>query len=211
MKTAIIPSVLVHSEKELAERLRAVAICESVAQLDVLDNTLLPYESFSDPAALDRLRPEVEFEVHLMVKEVDSAILKWNFPWVKKLIFHLEAEVDAVRVCRQIRALGKLAGIAISPKTEAFKVLPLLDEVDTILVMTVEPGRNGAPFLPQTLEKVKMLRERALNLDIEVDGGVNPQTLKSCLAAGANLFVVGSFLENGRFRERYQELAQVLG
>ncbi|MCL5435854.1 MAG: ribulose-phosphate 3-epimerase, partial [Patescibacteria group bacterium] len=150
------------------------------------------------------------FEVHLMVKDVQAAILKWDYPWVKKIIFHSEADIDPREGCRQIRTLKKLSGVAISPQTRVEKVLPYLADVDTILVMMVEPGRNGAPFLPDQLSKVRALRAAAPQANIEVDGGISPDTLKSCAAAGANLFVVGSYLNNREFGARMQTLKQAL-
>ena len=210
MTTEVIPSILVYSADELAQRLKAVGTSAPVVQLDVLDKTLIPYEDFHDADFIDGLKPEVSFEIHLMVRGAVDEIAKWNHPWVKKIIFHLEADGDPAASCRQVRDLNKLVGIALSPQTPAKSALPLVHEVDTILVMTVEPGRNGAPFLPGMLAKVRALREAVPELNLEVDGGVNLQTLKSCAAAGANLFVVGSFLKNNKFVENYQQLKQAL-
>jgi ribulose-phosphate 3-epimerase len=152
----------------------------------------------------------VSLEVHLMVKDVRLAIEQWNYPWVKKIIFHFESGMSTQTGCRQIRSLGKLPGIAIAPQTPVESVLSSLSDVDTILVMTVEPGRNGAEFLPQMLDKVRMLRAVSPRLNIEVDGGVNLDTLKSCAAAGANLFVVGIYLKNEEFGIRLKALTQIL-
>lgn len=210
MNREIIPSVLAYTADELVARLDAVGGFAPTVQLDVLDNTLIPYQDFHDPQFIDRLPPKASFEVHLMVKDAQAAIPKWNYPWVKKLIFHLEANVEPREGCRLIRSLGKSSGIAISPKTPFVKALPYLPDVDTILVMTVEPGRNGAPFLPEMLDKVRALRAAAPDVNIEVDGGVSLKTIKSCVSAGANLFVVGSYLKNGEFASRMQVLKQAL-
>ncbi|MCL5435852.1 MAG: hypothetical protein M1275_02125 [Patescibacteria group bacterium] len=100
MNQKIIPSVLVYSADEITARLNAVGNFVSTVQLDVLDNTLIPYVSFHDPELIDRLVPKVSFEVHLMVKDVQAAILKWDYPWVKKIIFHSEADIDPREGCR---------------------------------------------------------------------------------------------------------------
>ena len=129
---------------------------------------------------------------------------------MKKIIFHVEAKEDNGRIISAIKAMKKQVGIALNPPTPVSQILEWLPAVDTVLVMTVEPGRNGAPFIPGSLKKIKALRSRDKKVNIEVDGGIDPKTARKCRSAGANLFVVGSYLRNQDFKERYLELKKVV-
>lgn len=210
MKAEIIPSILVRSSDELKTRLSSIGNRARAVQLDVLDETLVPYRSFYDPGFIEGLSPKNRFEVHLMVTKPVFELAAWDRPWVKKIIFHAESEANVASACSGIVAMGKRAGVAFSPQTSFSAALLQALKIDTILIMTVEPGRNGAPFLPRELSKVKAARRAFPKMNIEVDGGINPKTIRACKEAGANLFVAGSFLQNERFEERYKQLAQAV-
>jgi ribulose-phosphate 3-epimerase len=115
----------------------------------------------------------------------------------QRIIFHAEATSHAHRLVQTLHGMGVKAGIAINPGTPAVEVEPRLDFVDEVLVMTVNPGGGGQKFIEAALEKVKWIRQRAPNIDIEVDGGIDDHTLTIAKEAGANLFVVGSHLTTG--------------
>lgn len=145
-----------------------------------------------------------------MIRQVAAHLPEWRYGWVKKIIFHIETVSSVADTLRQIRRLKVKAGIAVNPGTDASRVYPYLDEVDTILVMTVNPGRSGARFQPAVIEKVRQLRFRNKLVNIEVDGGINPATSRECLKAGANLFVIGSYLKDSLFARRLRELKDSL-
>lgn len=210
MSAQIIPSLLAPDRSAFSDRLRVVSRRAAIAQIDVLDGSLVPYKDFFDPAAIDSMRPRIEFEAHFMTRDPAKKLAFWNYPWVKKIIFHIEAEKHPESVIAAIKRMGKLPGLAVSPNTPLERVLPYLDKLDTVLVMTVYPGRNGAKFLPRTVEKIRRLRKIAPGLNIEADGGINPKTAKLCAAAGANLLVAGSFLKNEDFKEKFQELKKAI-
>ncbi|KAF5396090.1 Ribulose-phosphate 3-epimerase [Paragonimus heterotremus] len=106
--------------------------------------------------------------------------------------FHYEASNDVARCIRLIREADMKVGLGIKPKTPVTEILPYIDSVDLILIMTVEPGFGGQKFMQDMLPKVKYLRDRYADLDIEVDGGVNSKTIRECVAAGANMIVSGT-------------------
>ena len=111
-----------------------------------------------------------------------------------RITFHAEAAVHAHRHAQALRSMGLEAGLAINPGTPVEAALALVDEVDLVLVMTVNPGYGGQAFLPFTLEKVRRLRAARPDLTIQVDGGIAPETIREARDAGADLFVVGSYL-----------------
>ncbi|PIR97552.1 MAG: hypothetical protein COT91_00800 [Candidatus Doudnabacteria bacterium CG10_big_fil_rev_8_21_14_0_10_41_10] len=206
MKTEIIPSILVKNENEFDKRYRVVSQHAKTAQLDVLDNSFLPYSSFHDVEYIATLKPKINIEVHFMINNVAGELPKWNYSWVSKIIFHIEATPNAEILIETIKSMGKKVGIAINPETSVLQIQPYIKKVNTVLVMTVHPGRNGAPFVPETLEKVKEIRNENPKVNIEVDGGMNLENVKSAKDAGANLFVVGSYLSGEKFGERLKEL-----
>lgn len=210
MKVDIIPSLLTSSRSAFKRRLKIVSRHCLVAQLDVLNNTLVPFKDFCDPKIINRLRPAIALEIHLMVSDPLAHIPEWNYLWVSKIIFHFEATADPRREIMLIKSLGKKAGLAVNPATPVAVLSPYRAELDTCLIMTVNPGQNGSPFLPPTLKKISRLRKTSNRLNIEVDGGINPLTAKKCLKVGANLLVAGSYLENERFEERLLELRKAI-
>ena len=145
-----------------------------------------------------------------MINNVAVELSKWNYSWVEKIIFHTEATPNPEVLIETIKSMGKKVGIAINPETPVLQIQPYIKKVNTVLVMTVHPGRNGAPFVPETLEKVKEIRNVNPKVNIEVDGGMNLENVKSAKDAGANLFVVGSYLTGDRFEEKLAELKLVL-
>lgn len=202
----IIPSILEPNEERFIARYRTVSRFCSLAQLDVLDNSFLPYADYADPIYIDRLKPRIKLEIHLMVAGVERAIAAWNYPWVSKIIFHAEAAPNHKKYIDQIRSQGMEPSIAIDPDTPFAAIEQILPELATIQVMTVNPGRNGAPFLPAALSSIRKLHQSYPQLAIEVDGGITPDTARACYDAGASIFVVGSFLAAEHFEKRMKAL-----
>ncbi|MBQ9416436.1 MAG: ribulose-phosphate 3-epimerase [Clostridia bacterium] len=174
-----------------------------ILHLDVMDGAFVPNLSFGPPVIASlRKRTNLFFDVHLMVYEPMRIIDSCIKAGADNITIHYESCNNPRAVLSYIRSKHVNAGIAISPETPVEVLLPVLDQVNLALVMTVHPGRGGQPFMAGMMEKVERLRAakeaRKLNLDIEVDGGVNPQTAEIAHQAGANLFVVGSAITNSK-------------
>ena len=166
--------------------------------LDVMDGVFVPNSSFG-LAVLEALRKKsgMFFDVHLMIDKPEKYIERYITECGADLVtFHLEATDVPDECIEMIKKHGKKAAVSIKPKTPAEAVYPYLDRCDMVLVMTVEPGFGGQSFMEDMLEKVTKIRaeieRRGLDVDIQVDGGINAKTAKLAVAAGANVLVAGS-------------------
>ena len=165
--------------------------------LDVMDGAFVPSISFGMPV-LSSLRGYTKqvFDVHMMVEDPGRYIEDIKKAGADLITVHQEACIHLDRVINQIKTAGCKAGVALNPATPISTLECVLDQVDLILIMTVNPGFGGQKFIPYTLEKVRALRgllqERGLDTDIEVDGGVTPDNVRALMDAGANVFVAGS-------------------
>ncbi len=167
--------------------------------LDVMDGVFVPNLTFGPKMVSDvRKRTSLPLDVHLMMRQPDSLIEEFADAGADYLTFHLEAAVHAHRLLARIKECGVRAGISIVPSTPASALSELLDLVDLILVMTVNPGFGGQTLIPQCLEKVRLCdewrAERGYGYLIEVDGGVNRETVEEVRRAGADVLVSGSAL-----------------
>ncbi|MBI4018942.1 MAG: ribulose-phosphate 3-epimerase [Candidatus Aenigmarchaeota archaeon] len=186
----IIPSIIAKDQKELDIRLGRVIRYSNLFHLDVMDGEFVRNTSLQFNLAL----PNACYEAHLMVKNP----VKWlddNAKKMDRVIFHAESP-SLSRLISDAKKLGKKVSLALNPETEIRDIEPFLELVDRVLVMTVSPGAYGAPFLPETLRKIKRLKELYPGIEIETDGGVTPQTIKSMKMAGAGLFVCGSYIQD---------------
>ncbi|VDO05624.1 unnamed protein product, partial [Rodentolepis nana] len=163
--------------------------------LDVMDGHFVPNITFGHPvvACLKPKLPKGTFlDLHMMVAEPEKWIEGMRNAGATQYTFHLEAADDVKRCIRKIREADMKVGLGIKPKTVVEEVFPYVDLVDMILVMTVEPGFGGQSFMADMMPKVKALREKYHALNIEVDGGVGPKTIRECIENGANMIVSGS-------------------
>ncbi len=194
----IVPSILSADFARLGEQVQAVeqAGIERV-QVDVMDGRFVPNITFG-ARVIECLRPltRMAIEAHLMVDRPENFIASFAAAGADLIIVHQESTPHLHRVIEQIRALGKAPGVAINPATPASVVSEVLPDVALILVMTVNPGFGGQKFIPETLPKIRqvrqMLRARKLSCDVEVDGGIYKETVRQVVEAGANFLVAGS-------------------
>lgn len=168
-----------------------------LVHLDVMDGSFVPNITFGAPMC-KALRPvsDLIFDAHLMVSEPAKWVKDFAEAGADIITIHREADIHSHRTLQLIRSYGKKAGIAINPATHENAVEYLLDDADMVLVMSVNPGFGGQKFIDSALRKIESIRnmavKRGLELDIEVDGGVNEKTAKLCRDAGANVLVAGS-------------------
>ncbi len=199
MKT-ISPSILAANMLSLGDEIKKIEYSGSeYIHIDVMDGVFVPNISFGMPviSAVRRIT-DLVLDVHAMIIDPDKYIDDFIKCGADIITFHLEA-LDNDRILKaidKIHANGKKAGISIKPKTPVNEIYPYLDFIDMVLVMTVEPGFGGQSFMYDTMEKVTDIREYSKKLgrdiDIEVDGGINNETIKVADKAGANIFVLGT-------------------
>ena len=196
--TKISPSVLASDLSNLASEVGEIEKAGAeMVHLDVMDGVFVPNMSFGMPV-IEALRKKsgMFFDVHLMIVSPEKYAKRFIDAGADLVTFHYEACENSAELLDEIHAAGAKAAISIKPKTPAEAIFPLLDKCDMVLVMTVEPGFGGQSFMPDMMPKVKAIREeanrRGLELDIQVDGGINPETAKVAVAAGANVLVAGS-------------------
>lgn len=192
----IAPSILEADFGALREELQALDQAGAdMIHLDVMDAHFVPNLTFGAPVVKKlRSATKLPFDVHLMVERPQNLLSAFALAGADILTVHYEACAQLKPVLRQIRALHMKAGVSLKPGTPPEVLYDDLDEIDQILIMTVEPGFGGQAFMESPLHKIKLLKEKFknLNIKIEVDGGVNPQTAPMCVAAGADILVAGT-------------------
>jgi ribulose-phosphate 3-epimerase len=197
----IAPSVLSADFSRLADEIAAVeAAGADWIHLDVMDGHFVPNITFGPPiVAAARPTTRLPFDVHLMIAPADPYLQAFAAAGADTITIHPEAGPHLDRSLQTIRGLGKRAGVALNPATPVGAIEHVLDRLDLVLVMGVNPGFGGQSFIPATL--VKIARIRALiddrSIDIEVDGGITPETAGAVAAAGANALVAGSAVFKG--------------
>lgn len=166
-----------------------------VVHLDIMDGQFVPPITFGDAIVKSfRKYSDLPFEAHLMTLTPEAHFEPFIDAGCSRILFHVEVTPHAHRLVHKLKNLGVEAGLVINPGTPVEAILPMLHDIDQLLIMTVNPGWGGQPFIPSTLEKVQRVRALRPDLTIEVDGGVDPKTIGSIVKAGADLFVVGSYL-----------------
>ena len=194
----IAPSILSADFANLQRDIEKIAMADYV-HVDVMDGAFVPNITIGIPVVRS-IRPvtRLPLDVHLMIEKPVRYVEEFCRAGADIVTCHVEADTEENihEALRRIRALGKKAGVVVKPRTPAEAVLPFLQEVDMILVMTVEPGFGGQKFMADMMPKVTAIRgyiDRAgLSCNLEVDGGVDPVTCRTCIAAGANVLVAGS-------------------
>ncbi|TGZ61145.1 hypothetical protein CRM22_008157 [Opisthorchis felineus] len=163
--------------------------------LDVMDGHFVPNITIGHPvvSSLKRNLPNSTFlDLHMMVADPEKWIAGMKAAGASQYTFHYEASNNVARCIRLIKEADMKVGLGIKPKTPVIEILPYVDSVDMVLIMTVEPGFGGQKFMADMLPKVKFLRDKYAHLDIAVDGGVTQKTIRDCAEAGANMIVSGT-------------------
>ncbi|MBR3738313.1 MAG: ribulose-phosphate 3-epimerase [Eubacterium sp.] len=192
MNIKISPSILASDYANLETELKR--ICNSdLIHIDVMDGHFVPNITIGAPVikALKRVC-DIPFDVHLMISNPVDYVEDFAAAGADIICFHTESSSDTQKTIEKILSLGKKAALAVKPKTEIDAVIPFLDKLSMVLVMTVEPGFGGQSFMESVMPKIEKIREINKDIDIEVDGGINEETIKIAAKAGANVFVAGS-------------------
>ena len=214
----IVPTLLVPTYNELAKQLKKVKPFFDYAQLDIMDGQLVENKSFNynedrnfSKFFNDEIKIKLKYELHLIVKNPLNEIAKWKkVKNVFRVIFHIEADDDPAKIIAKICANGWQAGIALNPETPLRKITPYLNLIDVVLFMTVHPGQQGASFLPEVGEKIKIFNTGGGTTKpiIAVDGGINANNIAMVKSWGVEVFNIGSVLMNAKdIKKAYKELA----
>ena len=200
----ISPSILSADFSKLGEEILSLEKAGAdYIHIDVMDGHFVPNITIG-PEVIKRLRPltKLTFDVHLMISPVDNFIKDFAEAGADIITFHPEATKDMNNSIKLIKSNGKKVGVSLKPESEIDLIKDCFEQIDLILIMSVNPGFGGQKFMPEVLDKVKVLREtidrKKLKIDIEIDGGINFQNSKKVKECGANILVSGStiFKEN---------------
>ena len=214
-KIKISPSILSADFSKLGEEIIALEKAGAdYIHIDVMDGHFVPNITIG-PEVIKRLRPitKLTFDVHLMISPVDNFIKDFAEAGADIITFHPEATKDMAKTIKLIKSFGKKVGVSLKPNSPINLVESWLEEIDLILIMSVNPGFGGQKFMPVVLDKMKILKgiidDKKLNIDIEIDGGINFNNSKEAKECGANILVSGSTVfkeNNGDLKKNIQLL-----
>jgi ribulose-phosphate 3-epimerase len=207
-KKLIIPAIIAKNQDELEEKIKKVADFVDIIQLDFMDGKFVPNNSID----FDFRLPETKckFESHLMITDPEKWIEN-HASKVDTILIHYESIKDPMLIIKLVKDKNKKVGFVLNPETSISKIENYLDYLDQVLIMTVNPGFYGSPFLPDMIDKISDLRKIKPELDIEVDGGVVPDTIGLVDKAGANMFVSGSYIvKSNNVRDSITNLKKII-
>ena len=204
----IAPSILSADFSKLGEEI--VAIDKAGADyvhIDVMDGNFVPNISLGLPVIKSiRNKTDLVFDVHLMIEKPERYIEEFAKAGADIITVHAEATTHLHRVIQQIKATGKKAAVSLNPATPVDILKYIINDLDMVLVMSVNPGFGGQKFIESAVQKIKDIRALSKAVDIQVDGGITDETIGRCIDAGANIFVAGSYVFSGDYKERIESL-----
>ena len=210
------PSILAANFNRLGADIKAVEDEDiDMLHVDVMDGMFVPSISFGMPV-IESIRKESNmfFDVHLMVEEPLRYIKEFVDTGADGITVHVEACEDLKKTIDEIKKHGVKTAVAVNPATDIERVYDVLDDLDMVLVMSVNPGFGGQKLMPETLEKVKKLvkerEKRSLKFKIEMDGGINSKNIEEVVAAGVDVIVAGTAVFSGDISNNIKHLKEVL-
>ncbi len=209
--TKVAPSILSADFSKLGEEVKNISEAGAhYIHIDVMDGNFVPNITFGPPV-IKAIRNTTEkvFDVHLMIEKPERYIKNFVDAGADIIVVHAEACTHLHRVIQEIKSYGIKAGVSLNPHTPVEIIKHLIPELDMVLIMSVNPGFGGQSFIPFSLDKIRQVRALSSSIDIEVDGGINEETGRLCVEAGATVLVAGSYVFNGDYKEKIQSLAKL--
>lgn len=203
----VILGILEETWEEIEKKIEIAKTFTNKIHIDLIDGKFAPHTTFMDPAPFKKYSNEIEFELHMMVDEPINYLKSWADAGFYRFIGHIEKMSDQEEFVAQAQLFGE-AGFAIDSPTSVDKIKISLDDLDVILMMTVKTGESGQKFMEENLKKIAMIKNTFI--PIEVDGGINTETIIKAKNAGATRFIATSFIFEGNPKENYKRLQNTL-
>jgi len=203
----IIPAILAKSYSEFESMVLKIEPYVDLVHLDIADGKFVPNKTIDGYEEIQRIKTNLQFEIHLMIEKPEEIIENWLKTRAIRFLIHIESTKKFKNLIGEIRKSRKEIGGVLNPKTDYIEIEPYLDEINLVQFMTVDPGFYGSPFLPDVLEKIKDFHRQYPNKLIQVDGGINPETIKLVELVGATRAAVGSFIfKSSNLKEALENL-----
>lgn len=206
----IIPSILVKTKEEFLEKVLAIETFTDQAHLDIADGIFVPNITIDGIEEIEELETSLHFGVHLMVAKPENHIHRWLQTPAERFVFHIETTKKAEEIIGAAKEVEKLIGVALNPKTPVSEIESIIDLVDFVHFMTVEPGFYGSKFEESVLVKITDFHYFYPDKEIEVDGAVTPETAPKLIGAGVNILIVGSYLFEKDPKKSFEKLKSLI-
>lgn len=190
----IIPAIIAKDFQEIKKKIRQVEPYTKWIQLDIMDGDFVPNTTWNNPKDLMKMDFSIFLEAHLMISEPEKYVDRWIEVGIKRTIVHIEAVKNLKKIVEKCRQKKVEIGLALNPETSSGVIDDLMNQIDLVLILAVSPGFGGQKFKKETLRKIVDLRQKYPRVKIEVDGGINPETAKKCVKAGADILISGSYI-----------------